>query len=86
MIWLRMAYLTSSLIEWTSSLAMIRARCVSAVFGLMRSASATSLLARPSARTAGPRVRVRSGRASGDVAPDRRPTHGVQQLAPLVQK
>ena len=42
-----MAYRTSSLIEWTSSLAMIRARCVSAVFVVMPSAFANFFIGLP---------------------------------------
>src|SRR5439155_6756786 len=46
---LRIAYLTNSLTEWQSSLLMMFARCVSAVFTLSPSATATSLLLLPSA-------------------------------------
>src|SRR5258706_6917590 len=47
-IWFRTAYRTSSLTEWISSLRIMLARCVSAVFTLMPRTDATSLLLLPS--------------------------------------
>jgi hypothetical protein len=76
-----MAYRTSSLIEWTSSFDMIRARCVSAVFVVMPGAFAA--LYWPDPPRAAADWRSRECTASDYLRASARSRRGVRRRGPL---